>query len=138
MTTWISQYLACQYEDGGREPPRIDCFGLVRHARHFHCGMELLPEWGHIRNTQPREFTAAYHATILDAMEECEAEHGAVATVFRREVLLHVGLCVKKGGCLYTLDINPKKGARFQRLADFESQYLKVIYYRDKGLRIQV
>lgn len=134
MTAWITQYLTCTYEDGGREPPRIDCFGLVRHARHFHCGQRLLPEWGAIRNTQPKEFTQAYRDTAEAEMEQCAPEHGAVAAVFRGPLCIHVALVLRKGGCLYTLDINPKKGARFQRLADFEAQYLKVLYYRDKSL----
>lgn len=135
---WINYYLSCQYVDGGREPPQIDCFGLVRHARHNHCGMALLPSFGQIRNTQPREFTEAYRTTAESVMEECEPEHGAVASVFRGGICIHVALVIKKNGTLYTLDINPKKGARFQRLADFESQYLKVLYYRDKDLRLQV
>lgn len=132
---WINQYLACRYVDGGRLPPEIDCFGLVRHARHAYCGKALMPEWGQVRNTQPREFTEAYRTTAAEQMEPCEPEHGAVAAVFRGPICIHVALVVKKSGCLYTLDINPKKGARFQRLADFESQYLKVLYYRDKDIR---
>jgi len=139
MSNWVDQYLACQYEDGGREPPRIDCYGLVRHARHHHLGFALLPSWGAIRNTQPREFTEAYRDTANESMETCAAEHGAVAAVFRGPICIHVGLVLKRSGCLYTLDINPKRGARLQRLADFEGQYLKVLYYRDRqhsGLRL--
>lgn len=128
---WINQYISVNYVDGARGPDDFDCWGLVRHVRHAHCGKALLPSWGHIRNTMPREFTEAYRAEA-ENMELCEPEHGAIAAVFRGDICLHVGLVIEKSGCLYTLDINPKKGARFQRLSNFKAQYLKVLFYRDR------
>lgn len=128
---WVNSYLSVNYIDGGRGPDDYDCWGLVREARHLHCGKRLLPSWGHIRNTMPKEFTEAYQ-TEAQHMEECRPEHGAVAAVFRGALCLHVALVIEQGGFLYTMDINPKKGVRFQRLADFLGQYMKVLFYRDR------
>lgn len=128
--TWVNHYLSATYEDGARGPDKYDCWGLVREARHAHCGKRLLPSWGHIRNTQPREFTEAYRAESQN-MELCVPEHGAIAAVMRGAICTHVAVVVAEGEQLYALEINPTKGARIQRLADFAAQYFKVAYYRD-------
>lgn len=129
--TWINTYLRARYEDGARGPGQYDCWGLVREVRHVHCGKRLLPSWGDIRNTQPKEFTRAYRNESA-AMEECAPEHGAIAAVFRGPICTHVAVVVSEGERLYALDINPSRGARLQPVPDFESQYLKVVYYRDR------
>lgn len=128
---WIERYLAASYEDGARGPDRYDCWGLVREARHDHLGLRLLPSWGEIRHTQPKEFTRACRAEAA-TMDECQAEHGAIAAVFRGPICTHVALVVRYDDRLFALDINPVKGARFQPLPDFEKQYFKVAYYRDR------
>lgn len=130
---WINRYVSSvKYVDGGRGPVNYDCWGLVREARHMHCGKVLLPSWGEIRNTQPREFTKAY-AAEAEGMEECQPEHGAIAAVFMHRVCIHVALVVEvPGDGLWCLEINPKKGVSFQRVLDFQHQYLKVVYYRDR------
>lgn len=127
---WIEHYISSTYEDGARGPNKYDCWGLVREARHLHCGQRLLPSWGHVRNTQPREFTQAYR-TEAENLERCPAENGAIAAVMRGPICTHVALVVKIDEALHALEINPHKGARLQRLADFERQYFKVEYYRD-------
>lgn len=130
---WINDYVAnVKYLDGGRgENNLYDCWGLVREARHLHCGQRLLPSWGEIRNTMPKEFTRAYEEESA-SMTECRPEHGAIAAVFIGRLCIHVGLVVDVGGGrLYVLEVNPKKGVNLLRVVDFASQYLKVIYYRD-------
>lgn len=128
---WISHYLAATYEDGGRGPDRYDCWGMVREARHTYLGLRLLPSWGEVRNTNPKEFTRACRLEAA-TMEPCSAEHGAIAAVFRGHICTHVALVVEHEGRLFGLEINPAKGARFQPLGDFEKQYFKVEYYRDR------
>lgn len=128
---WVDHYLAATYEDGARGPDRYDCWGLVREARHKHMGLRLLPSWGEVRNTQPKEFTRACQCEA-STMVECAPEHGAIAAVFRGHICTHVALVVDYDGRLYGLEINPAKGARFQPLPDFEKQYFKVAYYRDR------
>ena len=127
---WINHYLAATYEDGARGPDKYDCYGVAREVRHLHCGKRLLPSFGAIRNTQPKEFTRAYQQES-ENMEECAPEHGAIAAVFRGPLCIHVAVIIELENGLHALEINPKKGARLMRVSDFESQYLRVIYYRD-------
>jgi len=128
--SWITHYLSATYEDGARGPNKFDCWGLCREVRHTHCGKRLLPSFGSIRNTQPKEFTRAYQQESA-SMEECPPEHGAIAAVFRGPLCIHVAVIIELENGLHALEINPKKGARLMRVSDFESQYLRVIYYRD-------
>lgn len=129
---WINDYIFnARYLDGARgEDWQYDCWGLVREARHKHCGMRLLPSWGEIRNTMPKKFTKAYREEAAK-MHECAPEHGAVAAVFIGDLCVHVALVVLADGRLHALEINNKRGVDFSRLVDFEALYQKVIYYRD-------
>lgn len=127
---WINKYLSATYEDGARGPDKYDCWGLCREVRHEQCGKRLLPSFGSVRNTQPKEFTLAYQAEAR-SMQECEPENGAIAAVFRGALCIHVAVIIEAGNELHALEINPKKGARLMRIPDFESQYLRVAYYRD-------
>jgi hypothetical protein len=128
---WINTYLSCRYEDGARGPERYDCWGLVREARHLHLGRRLLPSWGHVRNTDPREFTRAYRAEAVH-MEVCQPEHGAIAAVMRGHICIHVALVVEAGGRLKVLEINPARGARCLPLSQWKRDHNIVIYYRDR------
>lgn len=129
--SWLNHYLSATYEDGARGPDKYDCYGVAREVRHKYCGKRLLPSFGHIRNTQPKEFTRAYQQES-SAMEECAPEDGAIAAVFRGPLCIHVAVIIELENGLHALEINPKKGARLLRVHDFESQYLRVIYYRDR------
>lgn len=128
---WINEYLSCRYEDGARGPEMFDCWGLVRDARHRHLGKRLLPSWGHVRNTEPKEFTRAYRAEAQH-MEVCRPEPGAIAAVMRGHLCVHVALVVEAGGRLKALEINPTRGARCLPLAQWERDHNTVVYYRDR------
>lgn len=130
MNDWINDYLSSVYVDGGRDIGALDCYGLARLVRHHHCGKRLLPSFGLIRNTQPKEFTLAYQEEAKN-MQQCEPENGAIAAVFRGALCIHVAVIIEVDNELHALEINPKKGARLMRIPDFESQYLRVAYYRD-------
>lgn len=128
---WVLPYLAATYEDGGRTMSRMDCWGLVRHARHHHCGKRLLPDFGSLRNTNPRAFTRAYE-TESASMEECQPEHGAIASVLHGKICVHVALVVENQGRLWVLEINPVRGSRFLPLDRWKRDHLTVTYHRDK------
>lgn len=127
---WITQYLTKRYKDGGRGPDFYDCWGLVREARYRHCGMNLLPEFGDLRNTDPRAFTKAY-STEAAAMQQYEPEHGAIAAVLHGRVCVHVALVLEVCGRLHVLEINPTRGARFLTLAQWQRDHLHVTFHRD-------
>lgn len=129
---WLLHYLTGEYEDGARGPRKWDCWGLCREVRHKHCGKRLLPSWGDIRSTQPKEFTRAYQEESAK-MEECKPESGAIAAVFRGIICIHVAVVVDIPDMgLSVLEIGPKFGTRLLRVSDFERSYAKVVYYRDK------
>lgn len=128
----IEKYLNATYEDGARGPDRYDCWGLVRAVRHELLGLPLLPSFGAVRNTMPAAFTRAYEEQAA-LMEECQPEPGAVAAVFRGRIVIHVAVIIEVDGALAVLEIrNDRTSARWLRIPDFESRYLRVIYYRDK------
>lgn len=126
---WFERYQAMTYEDGARGPDRIDCWGLCREVRHAIYGKRLLPSWGHVRNTMPREFTKAYAAESVN-MRQCGPELGAIAAVFRGKICFHVGVVVELEGRMCVLEIN-SRGVSRHSPSDFERQYLKVVYYND-------
>lgn len=128
----LSKYLSATYEDGARGPNRYDCWGLVRAVRHELLGLPLLPSFGAVRNTMPAAFTRAYEEQAA-LMEECQPEPGAIAAVFRGRIVIHVAVVIEVDGALAVLEIrNDRTSARWLRIPDFESRYLRVIYYRDK------
>ena len=126
--TWVDHYLAATYEDGARGPDKYDCFGLVREVLHERCGWPLMPAFGGLRNTSPRLMTEAQRETV-SSMRICQPADGVLACVFRGVLMVHVAVIIELDGALAALEINPKQGARWSRIPEFERQYLKVIYY---------
>lgn len=130
---WVNRYLSCQYEDGARgEDDKYDCWGLVRHVRHYELGYRLLASYGHLRNTEPREFTRAY-ATEAEHLERCDAEHGAIASVLVGRICVHVAVVLKTDNGLQILEINPSRGPRFMPLATWLRDHNTVTYHRDRA-----
>lgn len=128
---WVNKYLSCTYEDGSRGPDNYDCWGLVRHARHFELGKRLLAEYGSLRNTDPKEFTRAYEAE-KSFMEPCEPEHGAIASVLMGRICVHVALVVETADGLRILEINPIRGARWIPLHKWLRDHTTVTFHRDR------
>lgn len=138
MTHWTEHYLKARYRDGARDwaGAEYDCWSMTREARYLHLGKRLLPSWGDVRHSSPKDFTRAYEAEAR-GMEACEPEIGAIATVFRGRIVIHVALVFEADGRLCCLEINPA-GAGIMRISDFERKYNKVTYYRDQTLPEQV
>ena len=127
---WINGYLVKQYQDGGRGPNDYDCWGLVRHVRHFELGFSLLPGYGSLRNTSPRDFTRAYR-TERRGLRECAPEHGAIAAVLIGEICVHVAVVIECDGRHHILEINPTRGARFVPLAKWLRDHNRVTFHND-------
>ena len=128
---WVNRYLQCRYEDGGRGPDSLDCWGLVRSVRHDELGLRLLPSYGDLRNDNPRDFTRAYREQSA-LMESCGPEQGAIASVMHGKVCVHVAVVLAYEGRLRILEINPVRGPRFILLADWLRDHLTVTFHRDK------
>ncbi len=133
----LDRYLAAVYEDGGRELPRVDCWGLTRLARHELYGMPMLSSFGEVRHTSPRHFQRAYQRQVQAALEECEPFAGASLPAWMGRSAVHVARSWPgKGGCKYSKSIQgpAPPGA----LQDFLENFTRVIFYRDRILREQV
>lgn len=128
----LKHYLSAPYRDGGRGPVAFDCWGLCIAVRHQLLGLPLLPSLGGVGRDQLRHNTHAYHDLKL-GMEECAPEPGAIAAVFRGALCLHVGVVVEADGRLKILDTNPG-GPRLCTVREFEDDFPKVVYYRDRIL----
>lgn len=126
----MNQYLECIYRDGGRGPAEYDCFGLVRQVRHFELGLKLLPEYGSLRNTSPRDFTKAYRAETY-LLRECGPEHGAIAAVLIGEICIHVALVLLVEGRFKILEINPTRGPRMLPLEKWLRDHNRVTFHND-------
>ncbi|WP_193090873.1 hypothetical protein [Halomonas colorata] len=127
----IEHYLDCRHEFGGRGPTAFDCWGQVRDVRANVFGWEWLPSYGAIADGDKRAFTDACVKERV-AFQEVAATPGAIATVWRHRLCVHVGIVVLVDGILAVLETNPGSGPRWLSVADFERQYLKVIYYHDR------
>ncbi len=125
----INDYIGKQYEDGARGPDKHDCWSLVRTIRHA-MGYPLLPSFGNIRHTMPKEFTTACRS-IARGMIAGEPKIGSIAAVFRGKICIHVALVVEIEDKLAVIEINPDTNCRWLRLPEFEKRCLKVIYYHD-------
>jgi cell wall-associated NlpC family hydrolase len=128
---WVNRYLYSVYEDGARGPDKFDCFGLVRHVRHFELGQRLLPSFGSLRPKMPRETSQAYGEAV-EYWEPCEPEHGAIACVFSGRICFHVAVVLLLPDGLRVLETNAKRGPQCIALARWLKDYPNVIYYRDR------
>ncbi|MBN8410685.1 phage tail protein [Halomonas litopenaei] len=129
----IQPYLMSVYRDGGRGEAvsgrlAFDCWGLVRAVRNELFGLPLLPSYGAISPDDKRGLTDAYQAEV-DAFAEGKPVPGAIATVWKFRLCVHVGVCVEVNGRLGVLETGRKIGCRWLSIADFESKYMTVRYY---------
>ena len=124
----LESYLTSTYRDGGRGPRVFDCYGLVRAARHELFRLPLLPSYGAISPDDKAQMTATC-ATESQRFRQSNPQPAAIATCWRGQLCVHVGVCVELNGRLGVLETGRKCGPRWLSLRDFERRYLKVIYY---------
>ena len=127
---WVNRYLETRYVDGGRGPTDYDCWGLVRQVRHIELGFPLLPEYGSLRNTSPRDFTRAYRRESR-SLRECGPEHGAIAAVLIGDICTHVAVVLEYDGQFKILEINPTRGPRFLPLDKWLRDHNRVTFHND-------
>lgn len=128
---FVNKYLGCEYKDGARGPDQFDCWGLVRHVRHFELGYRLLSSYGSLRPKMPREASKAYEAET-PSLEQCEAEHGAIVCVMVGRICSHVAVVLESSTGLRVLETNAKRGPQCIALHRWLRDYPNVVYYRDR------
>lgn len=129
-----SRYLTAIYEDGGRELPSVDCWGLTIIARTELYGLPMLSTFGAVSRQGIHAFQRAYKAEVYRALERCEPFPGAIAAALKGDACTHVALVVLKDGRLQVLEINPESGVRIVRLQEFKDNHMTVVFYRDRDL----
>lgn len=114
----------------GMDYPRLNCWGLVRHARHELYGLPLLPAYGIHASDKPAQ-TRAARRVIRSCLVEAEPVPGAVAAVWRGRICTHVALVVEIEQRLAILEADNGIGCRWRWLPAWERLQTGVTYYRD-------
>jgi len=126
------EWLRIPYQDYGRTPEGCDCWGLVRLVRQALRG-DLLPSFGSISPKNKDGLTAAAREVErIEQFAEKTAGHikpGAIATVWRGPLCLHVGIVVEVEDRLAVLETGRRIGVRWKWLQDFENTYSTVRYH---------
>lgn len=129
----IVDYLKTSYMDGGRGPDAYDCYGLVLDVRRD-MGLPDLPSYEHIGAEDKGGLTDGCLAEMSQRLEVSEPKQGAIATVWRGKLCVHVGVIVEKEGRIGVFETNRKTGPRWLSLNKFERAYLRVVYLYDRSL----
>lgn len=117
----------------GMDYPRLNCWGLARLARHDIYGLPLLPRSDGITASDKRSLTRACGDVVARHLEQINTPRlGALATVWRGRLCVHVALVVEIENRLAILEVDQRIGCRWQRLHDWERRQTKVIYYHDR------
>lgn len=126
----LDRFLATRYVKYGRHGGDLDCYGLVRLARHELFGLPLLPLFGDIAPEDKQGLTAACK-DVSKGFSPTMANPAAIATAWRGKLCMHVGLVVEADERLWVLETNEISGPCLTPIPRFESRYTKVIYYDD-------
>lgn len=124
---YVDDLLECNYMDGGRHAPDLDCWGLVRIV-FFRIHGARLPMLDNVNAASVRDKTLA-HRDMLDNLHETQPTGGTIAAIMTGNLCTHVGITISVGGNLYVLEIAPESGVRTLTLNDFEAEYGNVKYY---------
>lgn len=128
----IEQFLVIPYERNARGPDSLDCWGLVRLARHHLFNKSLLDSFSCIESGDTASMTReVVRCAQKEGFVACEAKPGAIATAWRGRICPHVGIVVEIDGRLRILDTNINVGARLQSIQSFSANYTKVVFYDD-------
>lgn len=117
----LVDFLLTRYLDGGRDPKvGLDCWGLVRLARHHLMGLPMLPEIAGEFEGRPHRITTAYRKQTAKMRPVPLGTPGSVIAVKRGSVCFHVALMLDDGHVLETVQ---KTGPRRLPLSAFRAAY---------------
>jgi len=126
----LDELMRLPYERGGRGPVAVDCYGMVRLARHHLHGKRLMSLFPGVDESLPRRITEGLADSVV-AMRRCDPEPGAIAPAFRGRLCIHIGAVIEVPEGLRILDTLASTGPRIMRIKDFERQYTRVEYWND-------
>lgn len=112
-----------RYLEGGREWPRVDCYGIVLHVRAL-LGMPPLPELGNARRGVNMDEIGTAQAQSMIA---CGAEDGAVAACYDGAgLMIHTGVCYAGN----VIECNPRRHASVSPVNRFIKRFHRVEFYK--------
>lgn len=130
----LNDLLDVPYVPDGRQPTGADCYGLVRLARVHLFGKPWMPEHGAVQGSDKRALTRA----MLDESRNyriCDPHPGAIAAAYRGKLCTHIAIVVDVDGLPMILETDEpgqgRHGPRLVSIRQFESRYLRVVYYDD-------
>lgn len=123
----LDRYRACHWDMNGMDYPALNCWGLVRLARHELFGLPMLPATS-IPADDKRGMTAATHE-IKEMLERTDGRPGAIATCWRGRICEHVALVVRADGRMMVMDIDDGRPMRLTPIFEFEKKWLRVEYF---------
>lgn len=126
----INDWLKIPYKPHGRDSAGCDCWGLVRVVREDLRG-DKLASYGSIAPDSKHALTvAAYNVAKAGKFASVLVpQPGAIATVWRGLLCVHVGIVVDAEGRMAVLETTQKHGTRWMMLNDFQRAYLDVRFY---------
>lgn len=124
---YVDDLLDCDYVAGGRDVPRIDCWGLVRIVYERIHGIEL-PLLDTMRVGSVRANTLAYR-DMHSHVDEIDARHGAIIAVFTGRLCTHVAIVIDIDGTLYAFEMTESAGVRAVKLTEYEALNDRTKYY---------
>jgi len=110
--------------------PYLNCWGLVRHARHELYDLPLLPAYTINARDKVMQTSAAL-SLIHDQLIERQPSVGDIAAVWRGRLCVHVALVVEVEARLAILEADEGINCRWRRLRDWERLQTRVTYYGD-------
>lgn len=121
----MMRFMRCQYREGGREYPELDCYGLVIAVR-AHLGLSELPDYREIRKG-PGMHDAV--SAEIPNFTRCSPQPGAIAICWHRSLARHIGIVIEVDKQLRVMEINPGKNVTLPTVPAFEQRYRRVEFF---------
>lgn len=126
----INHYLSTTYKPFARGPQEFDCWGLVRDAWQKMFNRQGLPSYADIDPEDKVALTMeTYKVMRRYSFEPVDIRAGAIATAWRANLCVHVGIVVEADGVLWILETDVGTGPCLTRPSRFEGRYTRVVYY---------
>lgn len=124
MNIDLEKYLDVVWVSGGRQFPKLDCYGVVNEVRRD-LGLEPWDE--HAGAT--RDDLNALAGVAATEHAGSDLKEGAVAFCYQGSMVTHVAVLVEVEGRLCALECNDGRNVTVLPVSRFERRFNKVEYY---------
>lgn len=124
MTINLEDFLQVEWVSGGRDFPRLDCYGVVNEVRK-RLGLPLWDDYAGVERDQLAEL--AQQATLTHSGSDLV--EGAVAFCYEGSAVTHVAVLVESDGRMCALECNEGRNVTVLPVSRFERRFQRVEYY---------